>query len=447
MKVESFLTRALKIAILFLIVLPSPERCFGWEMTYAREFGDLSRQMNLTADGGSVLTGGTETTYNTGDFRVLVMKNSASGKIQWQKTFGSGIGESVVQTKDGGFIVASTTGDGDIGILSLSKAGNLKWYKKFQRPNSPDAALEIRPSRSGGYILIGYTGFINTNSDWWVLRLDANGRVRWHFNYGGPFFDFPSAVQETPDGGWIVVGYIKLTQNGNNRCWVVKLAPSGTIEWQTAFGGNRDTYGTGIQLTEDGGYAVAGFYFRGFTTDAYVAKLDFGGRIRWVKSYGGDEYEQITSFQSNGNGGFLMAGDTGSYIRGRQGNAWILSLDQRGRILWQNSYGNEDGSIIISARALNKDSLVALGDIRTTTTGQDWWLLKLNRNGQIGSSCDLQQVSTSDAVPILFKQVTTKRKAVHKKMVPRRIKVRIGLNDATANPVCSAAAAHAAMIR
>lgn len=406
----------------------------AWEITYRRPFADVSREAVQTHDGGYLLVGLTDSSRDASDYRAWVVKVSRAGRIEWQKFLGTGVAESIANAPPDGFVVALSTAGG-ITVVRIAAAGNIRWQKSFLRDNS--APIRIRQAQNGGYVIAGYTDFVGNESDLWVLRLDSSGKVKWQYTYGGPYSDFPYDIRETPEGGWIVVGYVQLAQKVLLRSWVIKLRPNGQIEWQRAFGGERDTYGLGVQLTPDGGYAVAGQYFKGNATNMYLAKLDSSGWIQWAKSYGGDSYEQMVSFDSNGAGGYLLAGDSGSYTNGRRGTAWIVSVDFLGRINWQKSFARIQSSIITSVHSTKDGGVAAFGDLVRPSTGQDWWFMRLDPTGNVNARCALQQDSASFAPPVQFNEVTTSRKAVHKKMTVRAGQSTVQNADGVAQPLCS----------
>ncbi len=87
----------------------------------------------------------------------------------------------------------------------------------------------------------------------------------WKKTYGGSGDDIARSIQQTTDGGYIVVGYTN-SNNGNvsgnhgkNDYWIVKLDASGNIQWQKIYGGSDDDIAFSIQQTSDGGYILAGW--------------------------------------------------------------------------------------------------------------------------------------------------------------------------------------------
>jgi hypothetical protein len=68
------------------------------------------------------------------------------------------------------------------------------------------------------------------NSDYWVVKLNAGGEVKWQKTMGGSGNEQLRTVLQAPDGGYIVAGSTTSTDKdvtGNHGAydiWVVKLA-------------------------------------------------------------------------------------------------------------------------------------------------------------------------------------------------------------------------------
>src|SRR5690606_32760909 len=81
--------------------------------------------------------------------------------------------------------------------------------------------------------------------------------------------------------------------------------------------------------------------------DYWIVKLSATGQVEWEKTYGGNFSDQLKSILLLDDG-YLIGGtsnSTLSYDRQTEnfglGDFWILKLDEKGKEVWQKSYGGE----------------------------------------------------------------------------------------------------------
>ena len=128
-------------------------------------------------------------------------------------------------------------------------------------------------------------------------------------NYGGNQDDRGYAVQQTSDGGYVIVGSSTSYGAGGADLWVLKVDASGEFSWSKTYGGQGNDVGKDIVQTSDGGYIITG-YTRSFSSggdmDLWLIKTDANGESclyndggtctqnssKWVKSFGtsGNDY-------------------------------------------------------------------------------------------------------------------------------------------------------------
>src|SRR4030042_2562043 len=82
----------------------------------------------------------------------------------------------------------------------------------------------------------------------------------WARAYGGTDDDHVYSAQQTSDGGYILAGSTRSFGAGDYDFWILKLDPSGSILWQKTYGstGSVTEQASSIQQTSDGGYIVVG---------------------------------------------------------------------------------------------------------------------------------------------------------------------------------------------
>ncbi len=133
-----------------------------------------------------------------------------------------------------------------------------------------------------------------------------------------------------------------------------QLLPS--IEWQKSLGGTHDDYGTSVDVTNDGGYVIAGDSYSNNgnvsgnhgDSDFWVVKLNGNGEIEWQRCYGGSDWERTPSILNTINGGYIVAGTTMSNdgdisINHGASDVWVVKTDTIGNIEWEKTYGSYGG--------------------------------------------------------------------------------------------------------
>lgn len=142
------------------------------------------------------------------------------------------------------------------------------------------------------------------------------------------------------------------------------IAFSGEVEWAKTFGGSLEDDATSIVETPDGGYAIAGFTLSNdgdisdkTSTDAdvWVFKTSAEGVLQWSKTFGGSADDRATKIINTNDGGFAVSGFTRSNdgdISQQNGfyDFWLLKLDANGNLQWEKTYGfsgNDQGQSVI----------------------------------------------------------------------------------------------------
>jgi hypothetical protein len=130
----------------------------------------------------------------------------------------------------------------ELWILKLDSIGNKLWDKTLGGSSGDDAYSIIQTS-DGGYIVAGYSRSNdvdisdgnNGSEDYWIVKLDATGNKVWDKTLGGASEDYASSIQQTSDGGYIVAGTtfsnngdVNDENNGNSDIWIVKLIEENT---------------------------------------------------------------------------------------------------------------------------------------------------------------------------------------------------------------------------
>lgn len=321
---------------------------------------------------------------------------------------------------------------------------DILWEKSYGGKNA-DYLFDAQPTADNGFILAGSslsgktgtkTASNNGDLDYWVWKMDANGKLDWQKSLGGSGFDLLQSIKGTRDGGFILAGTSssnqgmdkQLDSKGLSDFWVVKLDAKGQEQWQQTVGGSGQEDLLTVIPTRDGGYLLGGSSSSAKTVisatttlktqstakedltlktestrgsmDYWIVKLDSKGNVMWQKTYGGRYSDLLRSLEQTKDGGFILGGYSNSPKSGDKtaasigiGDYWVIKTDELGAIEWQNTYGGTgdnqlyvvhqtaDEGFIVGGNTNSPGSLTVKGG--SVQSGSDFWLLRLDVKGEV----------------------------------------------------------------
>jgi hypothetical protein len=352
------------------------------------------------------MVAGTTDSYGVGEGDIFLIKTDAKGNIQWAKTYGGKGSEgasSVRQTTDDGYIVLGVTnsfgaGGVDIFLIKTDAKGNVQWAKTYGG-TSLDEAYSVQQTADGGYIVVGTTASFGAGeSDIFLIKTDAKGNIQWAKTYGGTNYDYAYSVQQTSDAGYILAGQTNSFGTGEEDIFLIKTDAKGNVQWAKTYGGRGSEVATSVRQTADGGYIVAGYTtsFGAGEGDIFLIKTDANGNIIWAKTYGGANDDMAYSVQQTSDGGYIVVGQTNSFGTGKM-DIFLIKTDAKGNVQWAKTYGGTDDDWAYSVQQTSDGGyILASTTISFGAGGADIFLIKTNARGNIGS-CSIVQ----DASPIV----------------------------------------------
>jgi hypothetical protein len=272
-----------------------------WSRTFGGEADDKGYSVQQTSDGGYVVVGyAYSDASHTPD--VYLIKTDREGKEVWNRTFGGNsndYGYSVQQTSDGGYIITGYTesfgaGEDDVYLIKTDSEGNEVWSRTFGGTAS-DLGFQVQQTKDEGYIIIGRTeSFGSVNSlkptpfglgkfDVYLIKTDQKGNEVWSHTYGGKGYDTGESIQQTSDGGYVIVGLTDTFGSGKWDVYLIKTDRQGNEVWYRTFGGTQDDQGYSVQQTSDGGYVITGItqsFGPSSAGDVYLIKTDAEGNAK-----------------------------------------------------------------------------------------------------------------------------------------------------------------------
>lgn len=207
-----------------------------------------------------------------------------------------------------------------------------------------DIGYGVKETYDRQYIVIGSTTSYGMGaSDAYLALIDSMGQKVWQKTFGGLSSDVGKSILINPsDSGFIFTGYTNSYGSGGYDIYCVRTDKSGTLIWQSTFGGMDWDFGNDIIFSSDGDIMVCGSTFSSThgNRDGIVIKLDGNsGNVVWSKIFGGQEEDEFVSIMQTSDGYYSIAGNTKSY-GDLNGNFWLFKINLLGDSVTSKSLGN-----------------------------------------------------------------------------------------------------------
>jgi len=244
-----------------------------WTKTLTSSGTQYSMALDITYDGGYIVSGWSSSSGNKDDFDVILIKTDSNGNIEWQQTFGGSKYEDVydlIETSDRGFILACNSESYEEGqkiplLIKTDSNGNKEWEKTFGG-QSYDFISSIVQDDNGDYYVAGNTGEYTNKpyQDIWLLKFSESS---------SEIFYKPTITIDTPNDNQEVSGTIRISG--------------------TASDDERLSYSI-IQIDTDHWFRPSGTS-ESWYWDLDTTELSNGMHTISAKSYDGEYYSEVKS--------------------------------------------------------------------------------------------------------------------------------------------------------
>lgn len=331
------------LSFLFLLFLVPTLVCGqGWERTLGGENVDLGYSVLSTDDGG-LITCGVTTSFGNDFDAIHIARLDPDGDEIWSNTYGEEgkreYGYSMIETNDGGFVVAgyqldtSAGAKSDVYLLKIDALGNELWSDNYGGPDS-DLANQVIEVSNGDLAIIGHTeSFGNGSRDIYLLRTDADGEMLWDTTYGSTGLDLGYSLFEDWDGSFLLAGYYEDISNGNRRSSLTRVASNGDSLTTYDYGLASTVSGASIIKGAEDSYMLATYH----DESVYLIKVRPDGSAEWEREVNDINIIFGRSLVATLDGGFAIAG--GFEQQPQDDNVKLIKLDANGEEIWSQTFG------------------------------------------------------------------------------------------------------------
>jgi len=231
------------------------------------------RHIDVTGDGGYIITAVTEKNH------PYVQKLDGKGQAQWDLTLDASSSETIPllhisQAADGSYRLLFAPND-VASIITIDANGKVKGEQDLSLQGI--VADGAKSTSDGGYILSGTVKQSDRDGQAIILKIDSAGKIIWE-QAPENNDDIIASVSETTDGGYIAAGRAVSFGPGMVSGYLMKLDKNGRIVWKRAIGTHLPEFFQSVEQTSDGGYLLVGTADY-INSGIYVVKTDANGDV------------------------------------------------------------------------------------------------------------------------------------------------------------------------
>jgi hypothetical protein len=279
-------------------------------------------------------------------------------------------------------ITGKATVDGGVHQRNLGLAAYVSGWEHDYGGANIEYGNSVVKTNDGGYIVFGSTqSFGAGDRDYFLVKTDRSGSIQWNTTYGGASTDQGNCAIQTSDGGYAMVG---ISYSFGGGAWLIKTDAYGVPVWNKTYVGSYggSTTNSLIQCS-DGGYALAGSTTEasGSSNDAWLVKTDSNGKVQWNRAYDrGSSDDFAHSVVQTNDGGYLIAGSTRS-LGSVNSDAYLVKTDALGNPEWSRTYGGLDWDEAYMVIKTSDGGYAFCGEYYSSSNYQDFWLVKIDSMG------------------------------------------------------------------
>lgn len=261
---------------------------------------------------------------------MLLIKLTGEGNLVWkgviQQTYIQST-RQILETEEGNLAIVGFQKKEDglthAYITQVSHRGEMLWERQL-RMGKKSVALSVENDVNGSFLLSGYQITDATGTDMFVAKVSSEGEWLWTEIYGTSEHDTGASIKRLQNGNFLLSGAIR--EQGIKKLYLTEIDNKGKEIWKKKHEIlNIANIQTCLQLTSNGGFGGVAYYQNDYNkTNPIALFFDANGALIRQQIIEGQSESNtyIKDMEVTQDGGYILAGFNYS-----EQTAWVLKTD------------------------------------------------------------------------------------------------------------------------
>jgi hypothetical protein len=392
--------KIMRLMILLLVLFVSCEKLNDEQYTlkfYGDAYEDTGYSVSILNDGYVIAGQVSDLTRKEGfgivsfDKNMGIIKTGWDGNVKWKLSAGgkwNDWGSKIYQNSDGSLICVGTSTDStaaeglntDIFVVKVTASGTIEWKKSFGGAGN-QTGTDIVNTGNGYYMILGSTdverqpvtastGNVSGNTDILILKITENGEFVESVAYGYPGNDKGNVIKWNTDGTFLVYGTTDRSDpgQGSNNLLLLKISAAGSVTESKIIGTTADENAADMEVLSDGYLLIYNILANDGSQVIHSLKLNrniyqapvFDNILSVSNPLTNDNSACVYSIAKYKSDSFILAGQSG---KGSSGKMMIFEMDASGNPVpgHQMFKGSTGLQVVYDVTAGDDGYIVAVG--------------------------------------------------------------------------------------
>jgi len=400
------------LSSLFVLTFLFSNGQITFEKTFGGDGDDYGTSVIQTLDGGYMIAG----SYNNSKHTII--KTDSLGEIEWTKSYlfldsltSFYSFKSIIQTSNSNYVLIGPLNNGSF-LLKLNSNGDvLNFYEEIEFFDVSPSFSQLIEDLEGHIIIVGSYNFIDSWECcdplfWKILEMNNNSLTISTPNFNYCFGDFGCSLSNIiidNEGNFLTTG---------NSFWpeskplLVKFSPSMDILFSSDY--SFPFIASSMTQEQDGSYLIVGDNYDDNSDSTDVFKTDNDGNLLWRKKYKEDENGWHSSYIDTTHDGYLISGGDLDFN--------LMKIDSDYNLIWSIKYGGEEQDEIFEMKATRDGGSIMIGSTKSYGNGgKDIYFIKTNAQGLVTGINELEETNLFISFPNPFSKKTFVKSNVYLK--------------------------------